>query len=104
MSEERSRHLGVPGVGLAGVFGIGARRHRIGEPGIAFGVPGGEPCGSARAQPVNRGADDDIGQRHPFGGADDGGREVHVTTPFVLISAQTHFAFVASEKQSPRLR
>jgi hypothetical protein len=61
MGEERRGHLGVPGVGLAGISGNSARRHRIGEPGIAFGVPGGEPCGGARAQPVNRGADDDMG-------------------------------------------
>ena len=28
------------------------------------------------------GADHEIGQRHPLGGADDSGNDAHVTTPF----------------------
>jgi len=44
----------------------------------------GEPGRGARAQPVDRGADDDIRQRHALGGADDRRHEAHVTTPFIL--------------------
>ena len=35
-------------------------------------------------EPVDGGADDDVGQRHALGGADDGGNEAHVTTPSSL--------------------
>jgi hypothetical protein len=30
---------------------------------------------------MDRGADDDVGQRNTFGGIDDGGDEVHAATP-----------------------
>src|ERR1700682_873331 len=82
--EERRRHFVMLGVGLVGMFGDGTGRHLVDKPGIAFGIAGGEFCGGARAEPVDRGANDDIRQRHPFGGADDRGYEAHVTTPFIL--------------------
>ncbi len=70
------------GVGRIGMFGDGARRHLVGKRGIAFRVAAGEPRRGARAQPLDGGADHEIGQRHPFGGADDSGDDAHVTTPF----------------------
>ena len=76
VGEERRRHLVVLGVGRVGVFGDGARRHLVGERGIASALPRGEPCRGARAQPLDRGADHEVGQRHPFGGADDRGDEL----------------------------
>ena len=41
----------------------------------------GKPRCGARAQAADRGADDRIRQRHPLGGADNGGDEIHVATP-----------------------
>src|SRR5258707_7874754 len=63
MREECRRHFVVLGVGLVGVFGDGTCRYFV------------------RKQPLDGGADDDVRQRHPFGGADDHGYEAHVTTP-----------------------
>ncbi len=80
--EERRRHLIMLGVGGIGMFGDGARRHLVGKRGIAFRVAAGEPCCGARTQPLDRGAHHEIGQRHPFGGADDGGDDAHATPSF----------------------
>src|SRR5205823_12596933 len=77
-----------------GVFGDRAGRHLVGKPGVAFGIAGREPGCGARAQAMDRGADDGVGQRHPLGGADDRGDEAHVTTPFIL-------RMIFSENRSP---
>ena len=58
-------------------------RHLAGERRVALGAAAGQPRCGARAQPLDRGANDDVRQRHPFGGADDPGNEAHVTTPFL---------------------
>src|SRR5260370_18059329 len=81
MSEECRRHFIAPGIGLAGVFGNGARRHFVGKPGVAFRVAPGQPRRGAAGTPVNGGTNDDVRQRHPLSGADDFGNEAHVTTP-----------------------
>ena len=80
--EERLRHLVMLGVGLVGVFGDVARGHFVGEGGVALGIAAGKPCGGARAQPLDRGADHDVGQRHALGGADNRGNETHQIAPF----------------------
>jgi hypothetical protein len=80
--KELDRHLVVRNIGVVGIFGDGARRHFVGEPGIAFRIPGGEPRGGARAELVDGGADNNVRQRHPLGGAHDRGNEAHVATPF----------------------
>src|SRR5260370_9842758 len=84
MGEERRRHFVMLDIGCVGMFANRTGRHLVGKPGVAFGIAGGEFGGGARAQPLDRGADDDVRQRHPFGGADDGRDEAHVTTPFIL--------------------
>jgi hypothetical protein len=80
--EERRRHLVVLGVGRLGMFGDGAAGHHAGERGVALRGLRGKPRRRARAQPPDRGANDEVGQRHAFGGADDGRDEAHVTAPF----------------------
>ena len=82
MREERRRHFVMLGIGGVGMFGDGAYRHLLRERGIVLGIAAGKPRRRARTQPLDRGADHEIGQRHPFGGADDPGYEAHVTTPF----------------------
>ena len=43
LCKERLRHLVMLGVGLVGVFGDMARRHLVGEGGVAFGIAAGQP-------------------------------------------------------------
>jgi hypothetical protein len=71
MREERRWHLVMLGVGGIGVFGDAARHHFAGKTCIAGCVAGRKPRHRARAEPADRGADHQIGQRHPFGGAYD---------------------------------
>src|SRR6202158_2370812 len=80
-SEECRRHLAMLGIGFGGVLGKGTCRHLVRKRGVAFRVAAGQPRRGARAQPLDGGANDDVRQRHPFGGADHSGNEVHVATP-----------------------
>src|ERR1019366_272029 len=82
MSKECRRHLVMLGIGGIGMFGDGACRHLLRERGIVFRIAAGKPRRGARTQPLDRSTDHEIGQRHPFGGADYSGYEAHVTTPF----------------------
>src|SRR6202158_4722220 len=81
VSEECRRHLAMLGIGFGGVLGKGTCRHLVRKRGVAFRVAAGQPRRGARAQPLDGGANDDVRQRHPFGGADHSGNEVHVATP-----------------------
>src|SRR3984893_16808643 len=69
-------------MGPAGVSGDGAGCRFAGKGGVAFRIAAGQARRGARAQPLDRGANDEVRQRHPLGGADDPGYEAHVTTPF----------------------
>ena len=80
-AEERRRHLVMLGVGRLGMFGDGARRHACGERCVVCRRcrwQAAPPCASTSA---DRGADHEIGQRHPLGGADHLRHEAHVTAP-----------------------
>ena len=49
VGNERRRHFVRLSAGVIGVFGNGARRHFVGEPGVAFGIADGKSRGGARA-------------------------------------------------------
>ena len=72
------------GVGGIGVLGDGMAGHLAGEGGVALAAAGGQLNGGPGAQPMDRGTDDDVRQRHPFGGADDGGDQAHAATPWFM--------------------
>ena len=80
--EKGRRNLVMLGIGRFVMFGDGAASHFAGERGIAFRAAGGEPRRRARTHTLDGGANDGVGQRHPFGGADDRGNQAHVTTSF----------------------
>ena len=82
--EECRGYFVMLGIGLVGVPGNGARCHFVRKQGVALRVGAGQPRRSARAQPLHGGADHEIRQRYPFGGADDLGCEAHVTTPVAM--------------------
>lgn len=82
LCKKRLRHLVMLIVGLIGIFGDGARGHVIGEGGVALGIAAGQSRSGARAQPLDRGTDHDVGQRHAFGGADNRGNETHEIAAF----------------------
>ena len=69
------------GIGRGGLLGDGARRHLAGENRVAPDVAGGEPRRGTRTHSRDAGADHQIRQRHPFGGADHGGDETHDMAP-----------------------
>ena len=75
-----SQHLVMLGVGRIGVLGDDARRFP-GKARVAFRAAGRKPGRRARAQPLDRGANDDVWQQHPLGGADDRGNQAHAATP-----------------------
>ena len=78
MGEERRRHLVVLRVGGVGVLGDRTRRHLRARRRRRFRHRALASRVAVRAQSqCDRGADDDVGQRHAFGGADDGGDKAH---------------------------
>ncbi len=67
LCKERRRHLVVLRVGGIGVFGDRSRGHLARKGGVTRGAAIGELDRRTRAEPVDRGADDRVRQRHAFG-------------------------------------
>ena len=87
--EECRRHLVMLGIGGVGVFGDGARRHLAGERGVASRHRRSASRVAVREHSRwMRGADDDVRQRHAFGGADDRGDEAHVDHSLFAAAAE----------------
>jgi hypothetical protein len=95
VGEEGGRHLAVPAVGCVCTFGDGAGSHLVGEQCVAVGGAAGKPRRGARAQPMDRGTNDEVGQRHPLGGADHRGDKAHGITPFCSSNRKKRAKIVA---------
>ena len=79
--EEGRRHLVVLGVGRVGVVGDRMARHLAGEGGVGLGAPRRALRAVRDQQPMDRGADDGVGQRRALEGAEGGGDEAHAAAP-----------------------
>jgi hypothetical protein len=75
--EERRRHLVMLGIGGIRMFGNGPRRQGASECFIALRIAGGEARSRARAESMDRDADQKIRQRNALGAADHFGSDTH---------------------------